>query len=47
MGNTATISPELDLGQRVFHCVVRRLCYNIADMHKITPNIHEVMTFPK
>jgi hypothetical protein len=23
------------------------LCYNSADMHKLTPNIHEVMTFPK
>jgi hypothetical protein len=23
------------------------LCYILADMHKLTPNIHEVMTFPK
>jgi hypothetical protein len=31
----------------VFHYVLQPLCYNIADMHKLTPNIHKVMAFPK
>jgi hypothetical protein len=31
----------------VFHYVLQLLCYNLADMHKLTPNIHKVMTFLK
>jgi hypothetical protein len=31
----------------VFHCVLPPLCYNYADMRKLTPNIQEVMTFSK
>jgi hypothetical protein len=31
----------------VFHCVLQSLCYNLADMYKITPNIHEVIAFTK
>jgi hypothetical protein len=47
IGITATISPGLELGQGVFYCVLQLLCYSLADMHKLTPNIHEVMAFPK
>jgi hypothetical protein len=35
----------LELRQGVFHCVLQSLCYNLADMHKLTPNIQEVMAF--
>jgi hypothetical protein len=45
--NTATILPGLKLAQGVFHCVLQHLCYNLANMHNLTPNIHEVMAFPK
>jgi hypothetical protein len=31
----------------VFHCVLQSLFYDFADMHKITPNIHEVIAFTK
>jgi hypothetical protein len=31
----------------VFHCVLHSLCYNIADMHKLTLNIHDVIAFSK
>jgi hypothetical protein len=47
IGITATISYGLELGQGVFHCVLKSLCYNLADMHKLPPNIQEVMAFPK
>jgi hypothetical protein len=47
IGNTATISPELELGQGVFHCVLKPLCYVFADTNKLTPNIQEVMAFSK
>jgi hypothetical protein len=47
IGNTDTISPGLEIGQGVFHCVVQPLCYNSGDMHKLTPNIQEVMAFSK
>jgi hypothetical protein len=33
------------LGHGVFHCGLQTICYNYADMHKLTPNIQEVMTF--
>jgi hypothetical protein len=35
------------MGQGVVHCVLKHLFYNLADMHKITPNIHEVIAFTK
>jgi hypothetical protein len=44
---TPTISPGLKLGQGVVHCVPQPLLYNIADMQKLTPNIHEVIAFTK
>jgi hypothetical protein len=47
IGITATISPGLELGRGVFRCVLQPLCYNSADIHKLTSNIHEVMAFPK
>jgi hypothetical protein len=31
----------------VFHCVLQPLCYNISNIHKLTPNMQEVMAFPK
>jgi hypothetical protein len=31
----------------VFHCILQSLCYNLADVHKITPNIYEVIAFTK
>jgi hypothetical protein len=46
IGITSTISYGLELGQGVFHCVLQSLCYNLADMRKLTPNIPEVMAFP-
>jgi hypothetical protein len=39
-------SGELHFGQGVFHCVLQSLYYNLVDMHKLTPNIQEVMAFP-
>jgi hypothetical protein len=39
--------PELNFGQGVFYSVLQSLCYNLADMHKINPNIHEVIAFTK
>jgi hypothetical protein len=45
--NTSTTSPELELWQGVSHCVLQSLWYNLADMHKITPNILEVIAFTK
>jgi hypothetical protein len=30
----------------VFHCVLQSLHYNLVDMHKLTPNIPEVVAFP-
>jgi hypothetical protein len=47
IGITATISPGIEPGQRVLYCVLQSLCYNIADMHKLTPNIQEIMAFLK
>jgi hypothetical protein len=45
--NTTTISSGLELGQGVFYCVLPPLCYSSTDMHKLTPNIQEVMVFSK
>jgi hypothetical protein len=47
IGNTATISPGFEHGQGVFHCFLQPLLYNLADMHKLTLNIYEVMIFLK
>jgi hypothetical protein len=47
IGNTATISPGLKLRQGVFHCGLKPLFYNLADMHKLTPKIQEVMAYSK
>jgi hypothetical protein len=44
---TSTISPGLKLGQGVIHCVPQPLFYNLADMQKLTPHIHEVIAFTK
>jgi hypothetical protein len=44
---SATISSGLELGQGVLYYILQSLYYNLDDMHKLTPNIHEVMTFPK
>jgi hypothetical protein len=30
----------------VFHCVLQSLYYNLVDMHKLTPNMQGVMSFP-
>jgi hypothetical protein len=37
--------PELNFGQGVFNCVLQHVFYNLADMPKITPNIHKVIAF--
>jgi hypothetical protein len=42
-----TISSGLKLGQGVLYCILQSLYYKLDDMHKLTPNIHEVMKFPK
>jgi hypothetical protein len=39
--------PGFHFGQEVFYCVLQPLCYNLADMNKLTPNIHEVIAFTK
>jgi hypothetical protein len=31
----------------VFYCVLQSVCYNLADMHKLIPNIHGVISFSK
>jgi hypothetical protein len=36
----------LKVGQGVFNYVLQSLYYNLVDMHKLTPNIQEVMAFP-
>jgi hypothetical protein len=45
IGITTIISSRLKLGQGVFHCVLQSLYYNHVDMHTLTLNIQEVMTF--
>jgi hypothetical protein len=47
IGITTTISLGLELGQGVLHCVLQSLYCHLHDMHKLTPNIHEVMAFLK
>jgi hypothetical protein len=43
---TSTISSSLKPGQGVLQCDLQSLHYKLVDMHKITPNIQEVMEFP-
>jgi hypothetical protein len=43
---TSIISSGLELGHGEFHCVLQSLYHNLVDMHKLTPNIQEVMVFP-
>jgi hypothetical protein len=38
--------PELKFGGGVLHGALKTLQYDLVDMHKITPNIQEVVAFP-
>jgi hypothetical protein len=38
--------PELNFGRGVLYSALKTLHYNIIDMHKLTPNIQGVMSFP-
>jgi hypothetical protein len=38
--------PELNFGQVVLHGALQILHYDLIDMHKLTPNIQEVIAFP-
>jgi hypothetical protein len=37
----------LNFGRGALHGGLQTLHYNLIDMHKLTPNIQEVMSFPK
>jgi hypothetical protein len=37
--------PELNFGRRVLYGALQTLHYDLIDMHKITPNIQEVVAF--
>jgi hypothetical protein len=37
--------PELNFGQGVLHGALQTLHYDLIDMHKLTPNIQEVIAF--
>jgi hypothetical protein len=39
-------SPEFNFGRGVLHGALQTLHYNLIDMHKLTPNIQEVIAFP-
>jgi hypothetical protein len=39
--------PELNFGRGVLHGALQTLHYDLIDMHKLTPNIQEVVSFPK
>jgi hypothetical protein len=39
--------PELNFGRGVLHGALQTLYYDLIDMHKLTPNIQEVMSFSK
>jgi hypothetical protein len=44
---TAIVNPpELNFGRGVLHGALQILHYALIDMHKLTPNIPEVMSFP-
>jgi hypothetical protein len=38
--------PELNFERGVLHGALQTLHYDLVDMHKITPNIQEVVAFP-
>jgi hypothetical protein len=42
---TSTISSGLKPGQGLLHYDLLSLHYNLVDIHKLTPNIQEVMAF--
>jgi hypothetical protein len=39
--------PELNIGRGVLHGALQTLHYDLIDMHKLTPNIQEVIAFTK
>jgi hypothetical protein len=39
--------PELQLGQEVIHGNLQCLCYDLVDIHKLSPQIDEVIEFPR
>jgi hypothetical protein len=39
-------SPELNFGLGVLHGTLKIFHYDLIDMHKLTPNIKEVISFP-
>jgi hypothetical protein len=44
---TAIVNPpELNFGRGVLHGSLQSLHYALNDMHRLTPNIPEVMSFP-
>jgi hypothetical protein len=42
---TFTISSGLKPGQGVLHCDLQGFHYKLVDIHKLNPNIQEVMAF--
>jgi hypothetical protein len=38
--------PELNFGRCVLHGALQTLHYDLIDMHKLSPNIQEVIVFP-
>jgi hypothetical protein len=38
--------PELNFGLGVLHGALKTLHYDLIDMHKLTPNIKKVISFP-
>ena len=39
--------PELNFGRGVLHAALQILHYDLIEMHKLTPNIQEVIAFTK
>jgi hypothetical protein len=39
--------PELNIGRGVLHGALQTLHYDLIDMHKLNPNIQEVIAFTK
>jgi hypothetical protein len=39
--------PELNIGQGVLHGALQTFHYDLIDMHKLTPNIQEIIAFTK
>jgi hypothetical protein len=39
--------PEIRFGRGVLHDALQTLDYDLIDMHKLTPNIQEVLAFTK